>query len=164
MGRDVGQKERSTLVCEAFGQDGRTTRKIPIGCAICYESVYGEFCTGYVKAGAQALAVITNDAWWGNTPGYSQHLSYSSLRAIETRRDIARCANTGISAFINQKGEITTRTSWWERETLEGTVNLNAEETFFVRHGDIAGRLCSFIFILLLLSLTVKFIIREPQR
>ncbi|MBQ1865993.1 MAG: hypothetical protein II151_03625, partial [Bacteroidales bacterium] len=66
--------------------------------------------------------------------------------------------------FINQKGEITTRTSWWERETLEGTVNLNAEETFFVRHGDIAGRLCSFIFILLLLSLTVKFIIREPQR
>ena len=164
MGRDVGQKERSTLVCEAFGQDGRTTRRIPIGCAICYESVYGEFCTGYVKAGAQALAVITNDAWWGNTPGYRQHLSYSSLRAIETRRDIARCANTGISAFINQKGEITTRTSWWERETLEGTVNLNAEETFFVRHGDITGRLCSFIFILLLLSLTVKFIIREPHR
>ena len=163
MGRDVGQKDRSTLVCEAFGQDGRTTRKIPLGCAICYESVYGEFCTGYVKAGAEALTVITNDAWWGDTPGYRQHLSYSSLRAIETRRDIARCANTGISAFINQKGEITSRTSWWESAALKGTVNLNCKETFFVRHGDITGRICSFIFIILLLSLFVRIIVPESH-
>ncbi len=164
MGRDVGQKERSVLNFQDFGPDGATTATVPIGCAICYESVYGEFCTGYVKAGATVLSVITNDAWWGDTPGYRQHLAYSSLRAIETRRDIARCANTGISAFINQRGEIVSKTSWWEQETLTGTVHPNSFVTFFVRHGDITGRICTFVFLLLLLALLVRCIIPESQR
>ena len=108
----------------------------------------------YVRA--KALAVITNDAWWGNTPGYRQHLSYSSLRAIETRRDIARCANTGISAIINQRGDIVKKTSWWKTDTLAGKINLNNKITFFVKNGDIIGRISSFIFILLLLSMAIK--------
>ena len=135
--------------------------QLPIGCAICYESVYGEFCTGYVKKGARALTIITNDAWWGDTPGYKQHLSYASLRAIETRRDIARCGNTGISAFINQRGDVVSQSDWWERETLEGMVYLNNEKTFFVQNGDIAGRAATLLFLLLLLVLVVRFIIRK---
>ncbi len=154
MGRDVGQEERTPLHCGG----------VPLGCAICYESVYGEYCTEYVKAGAKALVVITNDSWWGNTPGYRQHLDYSRLRAIETRRDIARCANSGISAFINQRGDIVSRTSWWEPATLEGTLHLSSGETFFVRHGDICGRLCTFVFILLLLLLLVRSIVPESYR
>src|SRR5699024_2629883 len=54
---------------------------------ICYESVYGDFVNGYVHNGAQFLSIITNDAWWGNTQGHKQHVSYARLRAIETRRD-----------------------------------------------------------------------------
>ena len=104
MGRCIGQDSVTTL---HFCPDAATD--IPLGCAVCYESVYGEYCTQYVKAGARALVVITNDAWWGDTPGYRQHLSYACLRAIETRRDIARCANTGISGFIDQRGEILSR-------------------------------------------------------
>ena len=134
---------------------------VPIGCAICYESVYGEFCTGYAKKGARALTIITNDAWWGDTPGYRQHLSYASLRAIETRRDIARCGNTGISAFINQRGDVVSQSHWWERETLEGTVYLNNVQTFFVKNGDIAGRAATLLFLLLLLTLFIRFIIRK---
>ena len=158
MGRDIGQDEVSLL--EFRGDPSRNTG---IGCAICYESVYGEYCTGYIRKGAKLLAVITNDSWWGDTPGYRQHLSYSSLRAIETRRDIARCANTGISAIIDQRGRILSKTAWWEKSVLEGAVNLNDGETFFVRNGDIAGRISVFAGVLLLLWAVVASIIRKGQ-
>ncbi|MBQ9878357.1 MAG: apolipoprotein N-acyltransferase [Bacteroidales bacterium] len=161
MGRCVGQDEPSVLYVHGFDSNGRLVSQLPIGCAICYESVYGEFCTGYVKKGARALTIITNDAWWGDTPGYKQHLSYASLRAIETRRDIARCGNTGISAFINQRGDVVSQSDWWERETLEGMVYLNNQKTFFVQNGDIAGRAATLLFLLLLLVLAVRFIIRK---
>ena len=141
MAKDVGQKEISCLTANG---------NLPIGTAICYESVYGEFCTGYVRKGAQLLAVITNDAWWGDTPGYRQHLNYSRLRAIETRRWVARCANTGISAIISPDGKIVDRTTWWEPALLEGRVGLSTEQTFFVRTGDMVGRICVFLFLLLL--------------
>ena len=161
MGRCIGQGEPSVLHVNLYDSNGRLTSMVPIGCAICYESVYGEFCTGYAKKGARALTIITNDAWWGDTPGYRQHLSYASLRAIETRRDIARCGNTGISAFINQRGDVVSQSHWWERETLEGTVYLNNVQTFFVKNGDIAGRAATLLFLLLLLTLFIRFIIRK---
>ena len=104
------------------------------------------------------MTVITNDAWWGDTPGYRQHLSYSRLRAIELRRDIARCGNTGISAFIDQRGDILQKGPWWERATLSGTVNLNSAQTYFVRNGDVCGRLCVLSFALLLLKLLIDLL------
>lgn len=156
MGRCVGQDEISLLHVRSL--DGT---EIPIGSAVCYESVYGEYYTDYVRKGARAMAIITNDAWWGNTPGYRQHLSYASLRAIETRRAIARCANTGISAIILPSGKITQPTPWWEPAVIEGQIPLRDDITFFVSHGDITGRICTFIFLLLLLSLGVRFITRK---
>ena len=144
MAKCVGQKEISCLHL----RDG--LRLIPLGCAVCYESVYGEYCTGYVRKGAQLLTVITNDAWWGNTPGYRQHFSYSRLRAIETRRWIARCGNTGISALIDPAGKVVSRTPWWEPAVLQGTVRLREDQTFFVRYGDMVGRVSVFLFLLLL--------------
>ena len=107
------------------------------------------------------MTIITNDAWWGNTPGYRQHLSYASLRAIETRRAIARCANTGISAFISPSGEILQPTPWWEPATIIKSIPLRDGQTFYVRHGDITGRVSTFLFILLLLALAVRFITRR---
>lgn len=128
------------------GSDG--TR---IGTAICYESVYGDYYRDYVLKGAQVMSIITNDGWWSNTPGYRQHLRYASLRAIETRRSIARSANTGISAFINQRGERVAELGWWHEDCLTGSINLNDELTFFVRHGDFIGRISTFMFTLLAL-------------
>jgi len=152
MGRCVGQKKQSLL---------HLTDGTPIACAICYESVYGEYCAEFVRKGAKLLTVITNDAWWGNTPGYKQHFSYSAVRAIELRRDIVRCGNTGISAFINQKGEVVAKSSWWERTTLSGEANLNSEMTIFVKYGDIVGKVCSLAFLLMLLAFLVKLITRK---
>ena len=152
MGRCIGQDEISLL-----NWDNQT----PIGCAVCYESVYGEYCTDYVRKGAKAMTVITNDAWWGDTPGYRQHLSYARLRAIELRRDIARCGNTGISAFIDQKGDVLSESEWWTKQTLSGKVNLNSFQTAFVRYGDIVGRVCTFAFLLLLLLALVRGLIKR---
>ena len=153
MGRCIGQDETTLLNIRSI--DGKT---IPVGSAVCYESVYGEYYTEYVRKGAKAMTIITNDAWWGNTPGYRQHLSYASLRAIETRRSIARCANTGISAIISPSGKILQPTSWWEPAVIKSQIPLRDDITFFVAHGDIAGRICTFVFCLLLLSLAVRFI------
>ena len=156
MGRCVGQEEINLL--NVKGIDGQN---IPIGCAVCYESVYGEYYTDYVRKGARAMTIITNDAWWGDTPGYRQHLSYASLRAIETRRAIARCANTGISAIIAPSGEILQPTPWWEPAVIESSIPLRDDITFYVSHGDITGRVCTFIFILLLLALCVRFVTKK---
>lgn len=144
MGRDIGQKEISVL-----NYCAPDSTIVPFGSAVCYESVYPEYCTGYVRKGAQFLAIITNDAWWGNTPGYRQHSSYASLRAIELRRYIARCGNTGISGVINGRGEYLSQSTWWERQTLSEQVKLLDKQTFFVRYGDLVGRICTLCFLLL---------------
>ena len=155
MGRCVGQEEISLLNVIGNGED------IPVGCAVCYESVYGEYYTDYIRKGAKAMTIITNDAWWGDTPGYRQHLSYASLRAIETRRAIARCANTGISAIISPSGKILKPTPWWEQASIRSYIPLREDLTFFVTHGDITGRVCTFLFCLLLLALIVRFASRQ---
>lgn len=148
MGRCVGQNDISLLHAS----------DIPVGCAVCYESVYGEYYTDYIRKGARAMTIITNDAWWGDTPGYRQHLSYASLRAIETRRAIARCANTGISAIVSPSGKILQPTPWWEQAVICGALPLRDDITFFVSHGDIVGRVCTFIFLLLLLALVTRLL------
>lgn len=107
---------------------------------ICYESIWGEYVGEYVKKDAQFIAIITNDGWWGNTSGKDQHLQYAKLRAIETRRWVARSANTGISAFINQRGDITQQTEWWVPAALKADINLNDELTFYVEYGDYIAR------------------------
>ena len=155
MGRCVGQDEISLLHVKAGEAE------ITVGCAVCYESVFGEYYTDYIRKGARAMTIITHDAWWGDTPGYRQHLSYASLRAIETRRAIARCANTGISAIISPSGKILKPTPWWEQASIKSDIPLRDDLTFFVSHGDITGRICTFLFCLLLLALAVRFITKR---
>ncbi|MDR2275773.1 MAG: apolipoprotein N-acyltransferase [Sphingobacterium sp.] len=108
---------------------------------ICYESIWGDYVAKYVKKGAQFIAIITNDGWWGNTSGKDQHLQYAKLRAIENRRWVARSANTGISGFINQRGDIVQHTKWWEPAAINQEINLNEEITPYTKTGDIAAYL-----------------------
>ncbi|UOG74842.1 apolipoprotein N-acyltransferase [Hymenobacter tibetensis] len=123
--------------------------------SICYESVYGDFMAEYVKNGATLIGIITNDGWWSDSPGHKQHFQYATLRAIETRRDIARSANTGISGFINQKGEVLERTAWWVQAVSRHTVHLNQELTFYVKHGDLLGPATQVLAVLLLVLVLV---------
>lgn len=139
----------------ASPQDG--TRVAPV---ICWESVFGEYVTDYVsEAGANFLFIITNDGWWKNTPGHKQHNSFARLRAIETRRSVARSANTGISSLIDQRGVELARIGWWERSGLRGTLNKNDKLTFYVKHGDYLGRIAVLLTVILLLySVVFRFI------
>lgn len=133
---------------EVFSATGRKNKIAPV---ICYESIFGEYLAGYINNGANMIFIITNDGWWRDTPGYLQHLSYARLRAIETRRSIARSANTGISCFVNQRGEILDATNWWERDVIKGSINANDYMTFYVQMGDYLGRSSLFFAILILL-------------
>jgi len=144
------QKERSV-----FTSKNQKYKAAPI---ICYESVYGEFVTEYVRNGANFLAIITNDAWWNETQGHKQHLSYAKLRAIETRRSVARSANTGISAFINPKGEIVSALDYSTKGALSSNISISSKLTFYVLAGDYIARISFFIAILLLL-----FAIGKPK-
>ncbi len=111
------------------------------GIIICYESVFGEYVTEYVRKGANILFIITNDGWWEDTPGYKQHLAYGALRAIETRRYIGRSANTGISCIIDDSGQIHNPAGWFERKAVDYTIPLIEYQSFFVKHGDYIARI-----------------------
>jgi apolipoprotein N-acyltransferase len=129
---------------------------------ICYESIYGDFVAEYVPNGATLLTLSTNDAWWHDSPGYRQLLRYGSLRCIETRRDLARAANTGYTGFINQKGDITQLAPTWVPAASRGVVHLNDEQTFYVRHGELIGRGAQGLAVLLLLGAVVGPLVRKP--
>jgi apolipoprotein N-acyltransferase len=118
---------------------------------ICYESIWGDWVRQSVKQGAQFIAIITNDAWWGNTSGKDQHLEYAKLRAIENRRWVVRSANTGISAFIDQRGDIVKQSKWWTRTALKQDINLNDDLTFYTKNGDIIAVLSCVIAVVLAL-------------
>jgi apolipoprotein N-acyltransferase len=125
--------------------------KLKTGPVICYESIYGEFVTEYVRKGAHFLALITNDAWWGNTAGHKQLLSYARLRAIENRRSIVRSANTGISAVINAKGEITNKLPYDTKGVLKAKFAPSNNITFYTQYGDYIARWSGFITVLFFL-------------
>lgn len=123
---------------------------------ICYESLWGSWIGQSVKDGAQLIAIITNDGWWGNTSGKDQHFLYAKLRAIETRRWVVRSANTGISGFIDQRGDVVKQSGWWKRDALKMDVNLNDELTFYTKSGDIIAQLLSLCGIGLALLIPLK--------
>ncbi len=137
----------------------RVNDKLKIASVICYESVYGEFLNRFILNGANVIFVITNDGWWGNTAGHRQHLLFSVIRAIETRRSIARSANTGISCFISQRGDISQRTAYWVPAAIRQKINANDRITFYVKYGDYIGR-----FSLLVAALCALLTISESIR
>ncbi len=118
---------------------------------ICYESVFGSYCNGYIQKGAQALAIVTNDGWWDDTPGHRQHLMIGSLRAIESRREIIRSANTGISGIIDQRGILRNATGYEETVAFRDKVRMNDGFTVYVRWGDYLGRMGGFVAMILVL-------------
>lgn len=134
-----------------------------VGAAICYESIYGDYFADYVRRGARLMTVITNDGWWGNTPIHRQHFSYSRLRAIETRRSIARSANTGISGFINPRGDVVQSLGWDRRGTLSASVPLNDSLTFYTRYGDYLCRIAGFMLALGILYYVVYRVRRKDH-
>ena len=148
---DLGGTTRSLGISNERKVFANPYNKSVIAPIICYESIYGEFVTGYVKKGANLLAIVTNDSWWGYSQGHKQLLVYAKLRAIETRREIARAANSGTSAHINSRGDIVDELPYGAKGALTAKVNLIDKETFYTKSGDFLSRICLFVIGALLL-------------
>mgnify|MGYP006283180017 CR=1 FL=1 len=123
---------------------------------ICYESVFGEYVTGYVNNGATVLGIVTNDAWWADTQGHKQHFSYAKLRAVETRRSIARSANTGISGYIDPLGKVIQKSKYDEKISLKSTVPISTKMTFYVKYGDYIARIAYFFILFIGIFAIIK--------
>ncbi len=137
------QKER-TVLPEKNG--------FKIAPSICYESVYGEFMSKYVRNGANLICIITNDGWWKKTPGHKQHMNYARLRAIETRTWVARSANTGISCFIDPYGKVIDPQPYNTAAAIKlSVVPFAMDKTFFVKNGDILSRIMVVLSIILIM-------------
>ncbi len=148
---DLGGTTRSLGISNERKVFANPYNKSVIAPIICYESIYGEFVTGYVKKGANLLTIVTNDSWWGYSQGHKQLLVYAKLRAIETRREIARAANSGTSAHINSRGDIVDELPYGAKGALTAKVNLIDKETFYTKSGDFLSRICLFVIGALLL-------------
>ena len=130
-----------------FENDG-----VLIGPSICYEGLYGGYFSGFARSGAEVMALISNDGWWGNTTGHKRLFDFCRLRAIETRRAIARSANTGISGFISPTGSnIGNRLEWDEQGVLTAELELRTDKTIYTIYGDWIARISTFVAVLTLL-------------
>ena len=106
---------------------------------ICFESVFSDFVSRFSKKGAEFFIIVTNDGWWGDNAGPIQHEQYAILRAIENRKWIARCAQTGVSCFIDPLGNVYDRIPYWNEGEIKRTIYANTEKTFYSENGDIIG-------------------------
>jgi apolipoprotein N-acyltransferase len=138
----TGQDERDPLIT--------TNSTYKIAPAVCYESIYGEFLSDFSRNGSDLITIITNDGWWGNTPGHLQHRDYARLRAIETGHWVVRSANTGISCVIDPHGRITQSLPWDTAGIIKTSVPPTPERTFYARYGDCLSKLAAALTVLLL--------------
>lgn len=155
-GSNATQKERTVFYSKE--------NPIKIAPVICYESIYGDFITEYIQNEANLIFIITNDGWWDNSAGHKQHFHYARLRAIETRRSIARSANTGISAFFNQRGDILLPTKYGTSDVIECTLNANSEKTIYARFGDYIGKISFYLTIFLLIIHLIVLLLNKRKK
>lgn len=145
---------------EIFYSSDSTLRVAPI---ICWEQDYGAYARMFAAQGANLLAVMTNDGWWGNTAGHVAHAHFARLRAIENGLWLVRSANCGVSGIITNRGEVLDALTYDERGVVRGQVALSTP-SFYANYGDLIGRFGAFIFPFLMLSLWVRQRITRDER
>ena len=143
-----------------------TTFQIPKGkfaVLICFESVYPALVRQFVNRGIDFLVNITNDGWFGKTHGPFQHARIAVFRAIENRMAIARCANTGISMFVDPYGRVRKPTRVYTRDMVIDSIPLKGSgkvgwsaRTFYARHGDWFAQACLLIAFVATLTALVR--------
>lgn len=127
---------------------GRSSRPLSLGndlklgVLICFESIFPEIAGDEVRAGANILVNLTNDAWYGRTSAPYQSMAMAVLRAVETKRSMVRAANTGISGFVDPLGNILEKTDIFTPATLTARVPVLEKSTVFVRSGYRFGAAC----------------------
>jgi len=117
---------------------------------ICFEAVFPDLVRKFVLKGADFLVNITNDGWFGKTSGPYQHAQINVFRAIENRISVARCANTGVSMFVDPYGRIKSKTKIYVQDILTGKISKRKGLTFYTRYGDFFAKGVSLVSFLIL--------------
>jgi apolipoprotein N-acyltransferase len=121
------------------------------GVMICFESHFASLAREFVRGGADVLIEMTNDGYLGDTPILRQHLANAVFRAVETNRPVLRVTNVGITAYINERGEVLDAAKPYTEDTRVWTVlKSDGAQTFYVRYGDWFAWLCSLVSLALL--------------
>ncbi|MCH7964788.1 MAG: apolipoprotein N-acyltransferase [Bacteroidetes bacterium] len=136
---------KDTVVFNASVQIDGEDEIVKINGQVCYESIFPLFAPNFVQRGAEVIAVVTNDSWYGNSSGPYQHKEFAVLRAVENRRAVVRCANGGISCIINPLGITEAETEMFTKTVLVGEVSLQNEKTFYTEHPAIITTIISVI-------------------
>ncbi|HEX9020284.1 MAG TPA: apolipoprotein N-acyltransferase [Nitrospirota bacterium] len=126
-------------------------REVKLCAVICYEIIFPDLVRRFVDRGAGVVTTITNDAWFGRTAAPYQHFSMAVFRAVENRVPVARAANTGISGFIDSRGNILETSGIFTEAELTHKIIPGHEKTFYTRYGDLFSYACVF-FVLILLA------------
>ena len=143
-------KGSDKTIMEFITDSGATVKTSNV---ICYESIFPGLVAEFVKRGAEFLTVVTNDGWYAKSYGPYQHAAIARFRCIENRRSMARCANTGVSQFIDKYGRVYADIPWWERRFLTAEVERNDMMTFYTRYPNLVPQTATgFSGILLLIA------------
>jgi apolipoprotein N-acyltransferase len=123
-----------------------------IGPLICYDGIFPDLARAAVNNGADLLANLTNDAWYGVTSAPYQHLAQYVFRAVETRRSLVRATNTGISGFIEPNGRIDDPTGLFETAVGIRSMPCLTNRSLYVRVGDAFAIICLTVVAVLMLA------------
>jgi apolipoprotein N-acyltransferase len=127
-----------------------TNRDVNVAPLICFEDTIGELTRQFVLRGANVLVDITNDGWFLRSAASQQHLANAVFRCIETRRPMARAANTGVTCFVNEFGRVMQvlrdeTGGTFSEGVLIGEVNVPTDRqlTFYARQGELFAKICA---------------------
>jgi apolipoprotein N-acyltransferase len=121
------------------------------GTHICYEIIFPDEVRQSYRDGGDFIVTITNDAWFGRTPGPYQHFSFGVLRAVENRKPVVRAANTGISGFMDSNGRVLGKTGLFEAKVLTEEIKTDGTRTVYTRYGDLFVYFCIVITTMILM-------------
>jgi apolipoprotein N-acyltransferase len=131
---------------------------------ICFESAFPEYVRECLFKGAEFLVNITNDTWFGRSPGPFQHLRIAVFRAVENRVWIARCANSGISCIIDPYGRETAGAGLFKQAVITSELAPLDEYSIYTKTGPIIGKMSFYITIIIAFSLAVIWLWRRYFR
>lgn len=119
--------------------DGREANVLPL---ICLDDVRPQLAIEGARLGAQAIVGLSNDAWFTAYPqGARLHLQVAAFRSIETRLPQLRATTNGLSAIVDESGEVLVHTDMGQQAVLVGEIPLRAPpSTLMLRLGDWVGR------------------------
>ncbi|HUL44434.1 MAG TPA: apolipoprotein N-acyltransferase [Bacteroidota bacterium] len=134
----LGIGKRMTI----FSSPAGDSAPVKFATVICYETLFPQLVSRFVRDGAQFIVILSNESWWGKTAGSIQHTQIDLLRAIENHRWIVRCSNGGASCFIDPSGHILQLTDMDVAKVLTSDIRPSDEATFYSAHGDLFAQAC----------------------